>query len=120
MEEIILFDSEFKLMEIIWENEPVRSGDIVKMCLDKFDWKKSTTYTVLKKLGEKGMIKNEDSVVTSLIPKEQVQESQSEQMVNKNFGGSLPAFVSAFLKHKNISDDEARELIDLIESHLDK
>ena len=119
MEELILFDSEYKLMDIIWENEPIRSGDIVKICADRFDWKKSTTYTVLKKLGEKGMVSNVDSVVTSLVPKEQVQESQSEQMINKSFGGSLPAFVSAFLKRGNITKEEAQELIDLIETHIE-
>ena len=118
MEDFILFDSEYKLMEIVWENEPVRSGDIVKICLEKFDWKKSTTYTVLKKLGEKGVLKNDDAVVTSLIAKEQVQEIQSEQMVNKSFGGSLPAFVSAFLKNSSLTKEEAEELMGLISEHI--
>lgn len=118
MEDLILFDSEYKLMEIVWEKEPVRSGDIVKICAEKFSWKKSTTYTVLKKLGEKGVLRNEDSIVTSLIAKEQVQETQSEQMVNKSFGGSLPAFVSAFLKKGNITKEEAAELIDMIGKHI--
>ena len=118
MEDLILFDSEYKLMEIVWEKEPVRSCDIVKICAEKFSWKKSTTYTVLKKLGEKGVLRNEDSIVTSLIAKEQVQETQSEQMVNKSFGGSLPAFVSAFLKNGNITKEEATELIDMIGKHI--
>ena len=119
MEDLILFDSEYKMMEIVWENEPLRSGDLVKICADRLDWKKSTTYTVLKKLSEKGVLKNEDSTVTSLIAKEQVQETQSEQVVNKNFGGSLPAFVSAFLKKGNITKEEAKELIDLIENNIE-
>ena len=119
MEDLILFDSEYKMMEIVWSNEPVRSGDLVKLCSEKLDWKKSTTYTVLKKLGEKGVLKNEDSIVTSLIGKEQVQELQSEQMVKKSFGGSLPAFVSAFLKNGSITKEEANKLIDLIENHIE-
>ena len=120
MEDLILFDSEYKMMELVWANEPVRSGDLVKLCSDKMDWKKSTTYTVLKKLSEKGVLKNEDSIVTSLIAKEQVQEMQSEQMVKRNFGGSLPAFVSAFLKNGSITKAEADKLIDLIENNIEE
>ena len=120
MEDLILFDSEYKLMEIIWEYEPVRSGDVVKYCSEKYDWKKSTTYTVLKKLSEKGVLKNEDSVVMSLINKEQVQETQSSQMVRKSFGGSLPAFVSAFLKNESVTKEEAKELMELISEHIEE
>ena len=118
MKDLMLFESEYKLMDIIWDNEPVRSGELVKMCEKAFDWKKSTTYTVLSKLAAKGIASNVDSVVTSVIPREKIREAESEELVKRSFGGSLPAFVNAFLSNGSITESEAEELIELIETHI--
>ena len=97
MRDLTLFESEYKMMDIIWENEPLKSGELVRLCDKALAWKKSTTYTVLHKLCDKGIAKNVDSIVTSEVPREKVQEFESEEMVRRSFGGSLPAFVNAFL-----------------------
>lgn len=118
MKDLTLFESEYKMMDIIWNNEPLKSGELVRLCEEALAWKKSTTYTVLHKLCDKGMAKNKDSVVTSEVPREKVQEFESEEMVRRSFGGSLPAFVNAFLNTGNLTKNEAEELIELIETHI--
>ena len=118
MKDLTLFESEYKMMDIIWDNEPLRSGELVKKCEDALNWKKSTTYTVLHKLCDKGIASNVDSTVTSLVPRERIREFESKDLVKRSFGGSLPAFVNAFLNSGNISKDEAEELIELIENHI--
>ena len=104
MEEMRLGAIESRFADIIWENEPVSSGELVKICERELSWKKSTTYTVLKKLCEKGIFQNERGTVTSLISKEELNSRQSEKFLEDNFGGSLPAFVAAFTKRKKLSD----------------
>ena len=116
MEEMRLGAIESRFADIIWENEPVSSGELVKICERELSWKKSTTYTVLKKLCEKGIFQNERGTVTSLISKEELNSRQSEKFLEDNFGGSLPAFVAAFTKRKKLSDCEYDELKKLIES----
>ncbi len=117
MEKYKLFDSELKFMNIIWEREPIGSGDLVKVCNEKLGWKKSTTYTVLRKLCNRGILKNEKTIVTSIIKKEETQRYESNEVVEKSFGGSLPKFLTAFFGDKKISREEAEELKKLIDLH---
>lgn len=115
MEEYKLFDAEYKFMDIIWEEEPVNSTQLVSICLDRLGWKKSTTYTVLRKLCSRGIVMNEDAVVTSLIKRDNVQRYESEALIDKAFDGSLPKFLTAFLGGKKITEKEAEELKRIIE-----
>ena len=117
MEYAKLCDSEYRFMCVVWENAPVNSGELVKLCEEALGWKKSTTYTVVRKMCEKGYIANEDAVVTVLIPKEQVQAEESQFFVERTFGGSLPDFIAAFLGGKKISTDEARVLKKMIDEY---
>lgn len=114
--ELKLCESDFRFMCVIWDNEPVASGRLVTLCNRDLGWKKSTTYTMLKKLCEKGFAKNENSVVTSLIPKEEVQAFASEHIVESSFGGSLPSFLTSFFGGKKISEEEANELKKIIDN----
>lgn len=106
--------SDYRFLCLVWENEPLKSGDLVKIAFERLGWKKSTTYTMVKKLSEKGFLKNEDSVVTALIKKERVQASESEYVINNTFEGSLPAFVAAFVKGKKLSKEEAENIRRLV------
>ncbi len=118
MEEIRLGAVESRFADIIWENEPISSGELVKECEKELTWKKSTTYTVLKKLCEKGIFQNEKGRVTSLISKDELEAKQSERFVEDNFGGSLPAFIAAFTKRKSLSKkdmDEIKKMLDSFE-----
>ena len=115
MEKYKLFDAEYKFASIVWDNEPINSTELVKLCADKLGWKKSTTYTVLKKLSERGILKNKDAVVTALVKREEVQKYESNAVVEKNFDGSLPKFLTAFLGERKITEQEAEELKKIIE-----
>ena len=117
MEKYKLFDAELKFMNIIWEEEPIKSGELVRVCNEKLGWKKSTTYTVLRKLAQRGVLKNENTIVTSIVKKEDTQIYESHEVVEKSFGGSLPKFLTAFFGNKKISKDEAEELKNLIDSY---
>ena len=117
MEKYKLFDAELKFMNIIWEEEPIKSGELVRVCNEKLGWKKSTTYTVLRKLAQRGVLKNENTIVTSIVNKEDNQIYESHEVVEKSFGGSLPKFLTAFFGNKKISNDEAEELKKLIDSY---
>lgn len=114
MNELSMCDSEMKLMNIIWDEAPIESGRLVKLAAERLDWSKSTMYTILRKLGTKGLISNEDSVVTVLVPRERVQVFESNKVVEKTFSGSLPKFIAAFLGNKSLSEKEADELINVI------
>lgn len=110
-----LGEVQMQFARLIWEKEPVGSGELVKLCADEFGWKKSTTYTVLKKLCEKGLFQNEDGVVSSKISQEEFYTRKSEEFVEETFGGSLPAFLAAFTSRQKLSKkelDEIREIID--------
>lgn len=115
METYKLFDAEYKFISLIWENEPVNSTELVKLCLDKLGWKKSTTYTVLRKLCERGILQNQNAVVSTLIKREEVQKYESEALIEKAFDGSLPQFLTAFLGKNKISEKEAEQLKRIIE-----
>ncbi len=109
--------------EVIWEKEPVGSGELVKLCDEKFGWKKSTTYTVLKKLCEKGIFQNQDGVVTSVLSKEEFYAAKSDQFVEDTFKGSLPAFIAAFAFGKKLTKkevDEIQNMIDKFKEHSDE
>lgn len=114
-----LFDGEYRLMKLVWEHEPVRSMELARLCLKKLGWKKSTCFTVLKKLAGRGFLKNEQAVVTSLVKEEEVQKRESRAVVEKSFSGSLPAFVTAFLSDRKLTREEAEELRSLIEKAVE-
>lgn len=115
MEHYKLFDAEYKFVSLIWENEPINSTELVRLCNDILGWKKSTTYTVLKKLCERGILQNNDANVTALVKREVVQRYESKAVVNKSFDGSLPQFLTAFLGDRKLSEQEAEELKRIIE-----
>ena len=103
MSNIKIFDAEYRFMCMIWDTEPINSTELVKLCQEKFGWKKSTTYSVIKRLSERGALKNENAVVTSLISRMHVQKYESEQILEKTFDNSLPSFVAAFLQDKKLT-----------------
>ena len=112
-----VYESEYRFCLILWEHEPIRSKELVKLCQERLAWKRTTTYTVIKRLSERGVLKLENGIVTSLISKEEVEKAEIETFVESKFGGSLPAFVAAFTKHQDLSDsdlDEVQKMIDRI------
>ncbi len=120
MVECKIGEVEMKFAELIWENEPIPSGELAKLTEKELTWKKSTTYTVLKRLCEKGIFQNENGIVTSLISYEDFRAKQSELFVESSFKGSLPGFVAAFCSKKKLSKDEVEELQRIInESQCD-
>lgn len=114
--EIRLAVVESVFADIIWENEPVSSGELVKLCEERLNWKKSTTYTVLRKLCARGIFQNKDGKVTSVLSKSQFRAVQSEQFVSETFGGSLPAFIAAFTSSKRLSEKEIEEIHKMIDA----
>ena len=112
-----LAETEEKFAELIWQNEPIGSGDLVKLSEKEMNWKKSTTYTVLKKLCEKGIFQNKNAVVSSLITRDEYYANQSIRFVEDTFGGSLPKFLTSFISGKKLSNHQAEELKRLIDEH---
>ena len=112
-----IFESEYRFCMILWECEPVSTAELVKRCQEQLGWKRTTTYTVIKRLGERGVLQNESGTVTSLVSREQAQASEIDELVEKKFAGSLPAFVAAFTKRRDLSEqelDEVQRMIDRI------
>ncbi len=110
-----VFESEYRFCLILWEQEPIKSSELVNICRERLGWKPTTTYTVIKRLSERGILKNENTIVTSLVSKEEVQASEIDEMVEKTFEGSLPAFIAAFTKHQKLSEaelDTVQQMID--------
>ena len=105
-----------RFADIVWANEPVGSGELVKICEKELNWKKATTYTVLRKLCEKGLLKNENGIVSSLISKEDFYSAKSEQIIEESYEGSLPAFIAAFISRKNLTAKEADEIQKMIDT----
>ena len=105
-------------MGLVWDREPVGSGELVKVSAEELGWKKSTTYTVIKKLCEKGILKNEDGVVTTLISREKFFAKKSRQFVEESFNGSLPAFIAAFYSGKKLTKKDAEEIQQMIDSYM--
>ena len=115
METPKVFESEYRFCLILWENEPIKSSELVNLCKEQLGWKPTTTYTVIKRLSERGVLKNENTVVTSLVSKDEVQAAELNEMVEKTFEGSLPAFIAAFTKHQKLTGkeiDEVQKMID--------
>ena len=110
-----IFESEYRFCLILWEHEPIKSTDLAKLCKEKLEWSKTTTYTVIKRLSERGVIKNENAIVTSIISKEEAQQSELEELMDKKFEGSLPAFIAAFGKRQALSEAEIEEIHKIIE-----
>ena len=110
-----VFESEYRFCLILWEHEPVKSSELVVLCREQLGWKPTTTYTVIKRLSERGILKNENSIVSSLVTKEEVQTAEINELVEKKFEGSLPAFVAAFTRHQNITEDEIDEVQRMID-----
>lgn len=105
-----------RFADIVWANEPLASGELVKLCEKELNWKKPTTYTVLRKLCEKGLLKNENGIVSSLISRDDFYSSKSEQIVEESFSGSLPAFVASFISRKELTPKEAEEIRRMIDA----
>lgn len=117
MEEMKLGAVESRFADIIWENQPLTTKDLVKLSENELNWKRTTTYTVLKKLCERGIFKTEDSTVTAIISKEEFQAMQSEKFVDETFDGSLPAFIAAFTSRQKLSAEEIAEIRKMIDSY---
>ncbi len=116
METPKIFESEYRFCLILWDNEPIKSSELVNICKEQLGWKPTTTYTVIKRLSDRGVLKNKNTVVSSLISKEEVQSFALNEMVEKTFEGSLPAFIAAFTKLEQISDEE----IDKVQQMIDR
>ncbi len=116
MKELKLAESEYKFMKIVWDNQPLYSASLVKLCAETLGWKKSTTYTVLKRLGEKDIVKNENSSIIPLVTQKEVQLYESNSVVNRSFDGSLPGFIAAFMEGKKLSREEAERIKQMIEN----
>ena len=111
-----IYESEYRFCLILWANEPVKSKELVRLCQEQLGWKSTTTYTVIKRLSERGVLKNENTIVTSLVSKDEVQAAELDEFVEKTFEGSLPAFIAAFAKNQKLSDKE----IDAMQAMIDQ
>lgn len=117
MDEKRLCESDYRFMQVIWDNEPLGSMQLVKLCEERLGWKKSTTFTMIRKLSLHGLIKNENSVVTALVRKDEVQKRESALFIEQTFSGSLPGFLVSFFSGRKLSEKEAEELKRLIDEH---
>ncbi len=116
METPKVHEGEYRFCMILWEHEPIKSKDLVRLCQEQLGWKPTTTYTIIKRLSERGVLKNENTIVTSLVSRDEVQAAEVDEFMEKKFGGSLPAFVAAFARRKDISDDE----LDAVQAMIDR
>ena len=110
-----IFESEYRFCLILWEHEPIKSTELARLCKEQLGWSKTTTYTVIKRLSERGVVQNENTIVHSLISKEEAQMSELDELVEKKFEGSLPAFIAAFARRQALSDAEIEEIRRIIE-----
>ncbi|MBQ8604392.1 MAG: BlaI/MecI/CopY family transcriptional regulator [Oscillospiraceae bacterium] len=115
MKDLKLAESEHRFMKIVWENQPLSGTQLVKLCADSLGWKKSTTYTVLKRLSEKGVVENRNSTIVPLVSRKEVGIYESENVIARSFDGSLTGFVAAFMEGKKLSKDDANRLRAMIE-----
>ena len=116
METAKIFEMEYRVCLILWEHEPIKSWELVALCKEQLGWKSSTTYTVIKRLAQRGVLKNENTIVTSLVSKDQVQAAEIDELVETKFEGSLPAFVAAFTRHQKMTQKE----IDQVQAMIDQ
>lgn len=117
--EVRLSESEYRLMDVLWEHEPISAMELSGICLEKYDWKKSTVYTMLKRMGDKGVLLFENKMVTSLVKKEEVDESAGNALLEKAYGGSLTDFFAAFLQDRKLTREEAERLQRMIEEAME-
>ena len=116
METPKVFESEYRFCLILWEHAPIKSSELVNLCREQLGWKPTTTYTVIKRLSDRGVLKNENTIVSARVTKDEVQAAQINEMVEKTFEGSLPAFIAAFTKHRKLSEEE----IDAVQQMIDR
>ena len=114
-----IFESEYRFCRILWEHEPVKSKELVALCREQLGWKPTTTYTVIKRLSQRGVLKNENTVVTSLVSRDEVQTAEAGELVERTFEGSLPAFIAAFTRGQKLSDKEIEEIQAMIDGYRD-
>ena len=117
METPKIFESEYRFCLILWDNEPINSTRLVELCKEQLGWSKATTYTVIRRLAERGVLKNENTIVTTLVSKAEAQSSRLEEMVEETFEGSMPAFIAAFSRSKKLTRQEVDQLKALIDSY---
>lgn len=117
METPKVFESEYRFCLILWENEPINSTKLARLCNEKLGWSRTTTYTVIRRLSDRGIVKNENAVVTSLVSKDEVQAAEIDELVEKTFGGSMPAFIAAFTKRKKLSGREVAEIRRMLDDY---
>ncbi len=110
-----IHESEYRFCLIMWETEPVSPAELVKLCQERLGWKRTTTYTVIKRLGERGVLKNEEGVITSLVSKDAAQAGEIDDLVEKKFEGSLPAFIAAFTRRRDMTEEELNEIQRMID-----
>ena len=120
MEAPKIFESEYRFCLLLWENEPINSTKLVELCRERLGWSKATTYTVIRRLSERGVVKNENTMVSSLISKEEAQKSRLEEMVEETFEGSVPAFIAAFSRGRKLSKQEVDQLQTLIDTYQEE
>lgn len=111
-----IFESEYRFCLILWENEPIRSTELVKLCTEKLGWKPTTTYTVIKRLRERGVLESRDGLIASLVSKDDAQQAEIDELVQTRFGGSMPSFIAAFTRKRRMSEGE----IDSIQRMIDR
>ena len=114
-----LSESEYRLMDVIWDREPISAMELSSICLEKFDWKKSTVYTMLKRMGDKGILLFKNKTVTALVKREQANRSEGDALLNKAYGGSLPDFFAAFLQDRKLTKEEAERIQRMIEEAME-
>ena len=115
-----IFESEYRFCLLLWENEPINSTKLVTLCKEQLGWSKATTYTVIRRLSERGVVKNENTMVSTLVSKADAQKSRLEEMVEETFEGSIPAFIAAFSRSKKLSQEDVEQLQALIDSYQEE
>lgn len=115
-----IFESEYRFCQLLWENEPIRSGALATLCREKLNWKPTTTYTVIRRLSERGVVKNENCVVTSLVSRAEAESAEVGELLETRFQGSLPAFISAFSRLDRVSDADMDEMLRMIRQYREE
>ena len=110
-----IFESEYRFCRILWEHEPINSTELVGLCKEHLGWSKATTYTVIRRLAERGVLKNENATVTSLVSREEAESAEIDALVQSRFDGSLPAFIAAFSRKKHLTEEQAAEILAMID-----
>ncbi len=119
METPKVFESEYRFCLILWENEPINSTKLARLCNERLGWSRTTTYTVIRRLSDRGIVKNENAMVTSLVSKDEVQAAEIDELVEKTFQGSMPAFIAAFTRRRKLSGEEVAEIRRMLDRYED-